>query len=68
MSRYDFLALSITIGSGIGLLSIATYLCDIILTNCVKDKEYISKRKYECISSNDIQTALPLNLPMATLA
>ncbi|XP_064619728.1 P2X purinoceptor 4-like isoform X2 [Lineus longissimus] len=51
--RFNFVPLALNIGSGLGLLAVATVLCDMFVLYCLKKRNYYREKKYLNVAGDD---------------
>ncbi|EGD83495.1 P2X purinoceptor [Salpingoeca rosetta] len=53
--KFDFVPLLVTFGSGLGLLSLATIVADLLVTKCLRNAEFYYDRKYEIVNEDEVE-------------
>eukprot|EP00053_Salpingoeca_punica_P014659 m.133512 g.133512 ORF g.133512 m.133512 type:complete len:401 (+) comp16513_c0_seq1:195-1397(+) len=62
--KFSIVPLLISLGSGLGLLSVATIIADLAVTKCLKRRQFYYEKKYEIVNDPDAITSVapaPLN-------
>ncbi|XP_062890510.1 P2X purinoceptor 4a isoform X4 [Mobula hypostoma] len=53
--KFSIIPTMINIGSGLGLLGMTTVVCDIIVLNFLKKKNYYKEKKYKYVKDNELK-------------
>ncbi|XP_003744945.1 P2X purinoceptor 4 [Galendromus occidentalis] len=56
--KFYMVNLAVNIGSGLGLLALATFVCDLVVLNCMKKKELYKRNKFRFVDPLEDPEAL----------
>lgn len=59
--RFSIVPVLLTFGSGVGLLSLATLVADLVTTKMLKHRDYYSSHKYEVVQALEEESMGLLN-------